>query len=118
MQTAKLQGLQFDVNLKTLLEASATKLEAIKASLAAQDIQQFLDYETTERYVDVPVQVSVPSGEVSDEDANNLGKFLQQSNAKIKYDDWDGKHSLQDQMIDLLNAAAMIRANFYQINKP
>lgn len=117
MQSAKLQGMQFDMDLKNLMETSAAKLEAIKASLAAQDIQQFLDYEKTEKTVDVPIQVTIPAEDASEEEANDLNRYLQQSTTKVKYQDWDGTHSLQDQMIDLLNAAAMIRANFFEVNK-
>lgn len=132
VQISKILGLNLDVSLKNLTETSGTKLAAAKAYLVAKDIQEYLDYPTKEKAFDVPLQISSmivtqptdPGGNASeaekkkfeeakkkaDEDANDLHKYLQPSNAKIKVDDWTGELSLQDQLNDLEQGNAMIRA--------
>lgn len=101
LQLYKTLGLTLDVCLKTLTEGSsnAQQIAAIKAEI--NEIIDFLDYPTDDGYVDCPVQITVPGVDVSQEEQNDLAKFLKPTHSKVKYQNWSGKESLRDRFIHL-----------------
>lgn len=101
LQLYKTLGLTLDVCLKTLTEGSsnAQQIAAIKAEI--NEIIDFLDYPTDDGYVDCPVQITVPGVDVSQEEQNDLGKFLKPTHSKVKYQNWNGKDSLRDRFMHL-----------------
>jgi hypothetical protein len=101
IQQYKIQGLILDVVLKDLTETSSTKKEVVAAQMNIREIVDFLDYQTDQDSVSVPVQISVPGADLSQEDQNNLHKYLQPSEVKVRYDKWNGRKSLNDLFIHL-----------------
>lgn len=101
LQLYKTLGLTLDVCLKTLTEGSsnAQQIAAIKAEI--NEIIDFLDYPSDDGYVDCPVQITVPGVDVSQEEQNDLAKFLKPTHSKVKYQNWTGKDSLRDRFIHL-----------------
>lgn len=101
LQIYKSLGLTLDVALKTLTEGSsnAQQIAAIKSEI--DEIVDFLDYPTDEGYVDCPVQITVPGTDVSQEEQNDLGKFLKPTHTKVKFQNWTGKDSLRDRFTHL-----------------
>lgn len=112
-QGMKITGLILDCCIKLLIEVAGTKLKAAEAAKRAEDLQQYMDYPTTEKWMEVPLQTDMPSANDSQERKENLHQFLQPSQAKVKFDDWTGEHSFQEAVIDLLNAARTIQAVYY-----
>ncbi|TWH61743.1 hypothetical protein, partial [Dulcicalothrix desertica] len=80
-----------------------------RAAYIAEDIQDYLDYPTTEKSVSVPISVSLPDKNLSLAENEDLKRFLKMSVGKITYQDWSGKQSLHDLLLDLLQAASTIR---------
>jgi hypothetical protein len=112
-QGMKITGLILDCCIKLLIEVAGTKLKAAEAAKRAEDLQQYMDYPTTEKWMDVPLQTDMPKSTDSQEKRENLHQFLQPSHAKVKFDDCTGEHSLQEAIIDLLNAARTIQAVYF-----
>lgn len=110
----KILGYVMDTTLKLAVDLAGTKIEIAQAHAVVQDIQDFLDYPTEEKLLEIPLQISIPSSTDSVDDKEDLQRFLSESKAKAKYEDWTGEGSLHDLMVTLLDAAAMIRAVFYQ----
>lgn len=110
----KILGLINDVSIKNIVETSGTKLLAAEIASRTIDIQQFLDYPTTEKIEEVGIQITPPPANGSKVEQNDLYKILQSSKAKYKFDDWTGEHSFHDMMIDLLQAAKAIMVNYSQ----
>jgi hypothetical protein len=101
IQQYKIQGLILDVALKDLTETASTKKEVVATQLNLKEIVEFLDYQTDQDYVDVPMQISVPGKDLSDEDQNDLKKFLEPTSIPVRYEKWNGKKSLSDLFIHL-----------------
>jgi hypothetical protein len=112
-QGTKIIGLILDCCIKLLIDVGGTKLKAAEAAKRAEDIQQYLDYPTIEKWMDVPLQTDMPRKDDPQEKRENLHQFLQPSHAKVKFDDWTGEHSFQEAVIDLLNAARTIQAVYF-----
>jgi hypothetical protein len=112
-QGTKIIGLILDCCIKLLIDVGGTKLKASEAAKRAEDIQQYLDYPTIEKWMDVPLQTDMPRKDDPQEKRENLHQFLQPSHAKVKFDDWTGEHSFQEAVIDLLNAARTIQAVYF-----
>lgn len=110
----KILGFVMDTTLKLAVDLAGAKLEIAQAHAVIRDIQDFLDYPTEEKLLEVPVQITIPSSTDSVDDKEDLQRFLKESKAKAKYEDWTGEGSFHDLMVTLLDAAAMIRAAFYQ----
>lgn len=110
----KILGFVMDTTLKLAVDLAGTKIEIAQAHAVIRDIQDFLDYPTQEKLLEVPIQVTIPASTDSVDDKEDLQRFLTESKAKAKYEDWTGEQSLNDLMVSLLDAAAMIRAVFYQ----
>lgn len=120
----KAVGFILDIVVKLTVECAGIKLEAAKARVTAQDIQDYLDYQTQEKAVKVPIQISPKSPsnlpedatqkakDLADEEAEDLVKFLQPSESTISVDEWNGHESLQDQVTTLLEAASSILAQY------
>ncbi|MBD1887968.1 hypothetical protein [Coleofasciculus sp. FACHB-SPT9] len=106
------QGMMMDINLKTLTEASAVKVEVAKTQLVVKDIQEYLDYDTEQKIFDVPIQIGVPPADATEEDMANFSKFLEPSKTQVDSAEWMGRDSFQEALTDLRTAAAAIRATF------
>lgn len=112
----KATGMVLDMCVKLLLECAGIKLATAKTFMTARDIQEFLDYPTNEDTEKVPIQITVPSTDQTREQQNNLKKFLENSEAVVKFDNWTGEGSLHDMLIDLLQVAAAQRAQLFNNN--
>jgi hypothetical protein len=111
IRTQKTLGFLTDITIKLQLESAGIKTTAAQSLLRIEDVQEFLDYPTTEKSSKVPIQITVPSPNASDQEKNDLHKFEQPSQAYVRYDDWTGDDSLRIQMIQLLQLARYIKAN-------
>jgi hypothetical protein len=120
-QMAKQNNVQTEVLFKSLFEIVATRAEATKGTAIVQDIQDYLDYPTETKSAEYGSSVNVPKVQVNKEgkaiatgateDHKNL---LKPGKVKFVHENWTGDASLRDQMIDLLQLAAMMRAVYYQ----
>lgn len=93
IRTQKTLGLITDFLLKTQVEAAGIKTVAAQTLLTVEDIQEYLDYPTNEKAMQVPIQLTFPSSNASQEEKNDLYKLQQPSKAWVKYDDWTGERS-------------------------
>ncbi len=130
----KAVGFVLDIVVKLTVECAGIKLEAAKTRVTAQDIQDYLDYQTQEKTVKVPIQISpkrpldfpeLPEDasqedkdllqkakDLDQEEMEDLVKFLEPSESTISIDEWNGHESLQDQVTTLLEAASSILAQY------
>lgn len=97
----KTLGLTLDVSLKGLTESSHNAKEIGKVLAEINEIVDFLDYPSSDASQDIPVQITVPGTDVSQEEQNDLYKYLKPSTTKVKYQRWTGEKSLTDQLIHL-----------------
>lgn len=111
IRTQKTLGLITDILIKLQLEVAGIKTIAAQSLLRVEDVQEFLDYPTTEKSSKVPLQITVPSPNASQQEQNDLHKFEKPSEAYVRYDDWTGDDSLRMQLIQLLQLARYIKAN-------
>jgi hypothetical protein len=105
-------GFLTDITIKLQLEAAGIKTTAAQSLLRIEDVQEFLDYPTTEKSSKVPIQITVPSPNASQQEQNDLHKFEKPSEAYVRYDDWTGDQSLRIQLIQLLQLTRSIKGNF------
>ncbi|BDA70226.1 hypothetical protein CAL7716_043920 [Calothrix sp. PCC 7716] len=98
-----------DLLIRNINETIGAKTNAIRAAYIAEDIQDYLDYPTNEKSVSFPISISLPDKNLSLEQNEDLRRFLKMSVGKITYQDWTGKQSLHDLLLDLLQAASTIR---------
>ncbi len=89
------------IELKDLTQDASTYKEVIACQMHIKQMVEFLDYQTDEAYVEAPVQITVPGTDVSQTDQNDLGKYLQPSTTKVRYDKWTGYKSLTDLLTHL-----------------
>jgi hypothetical protein len=80
--------------------------EAIKGYLAAKAIIKYMAFKSTE--IDVPVPMTFTAG------AETISALIQESEGHIKGTDYVEKETLRDIWLDLLQAAAIIRAVHWQ----
>lgn len=111
LQTAhmKATGLILDCLIKVLIDLAGTKVLTAECAARIKDIQEYLDYPTVEKTNNVPTQITVAKSNAAQKDRENLHKFLQPSHMNFVYDDWTGEHSLEEKLIDLLQAAVVLR---------
>lgn len=80
--------------------------EAIKGYLASKAIIKYMAFKSTE--IDVPVPMTFTAG------AESISELLKESEGHIKGTDYVEKETLRDVYLDLLQAAAIIRAVHWQ----
>jgi hypothetical protein len=102
-------SLIVDLMLRALTELVQIKNNVIRTNYIVEDVQDFLDYPTNEKVVNYPLSINLPEPGKSLEHNENIKRFLQQSSAQLRYQDWTGKSSLHDLLLDLLQAAAAVR---------
>ncbi|RAM49470.1 MAG: hypothetical protein C6Y22_22205 [Hapalosiphonaceae cyanobacterium JJU2] len=130
-QMAKQNNAQTNAIFRALSEISATKVQAVRAATIAEDIQDYLDYPTQKKVVEVDVMANFPdaiSDKPVDDDVYGIDlfpdaefaaqvedyqKFLSNGKASMIYEDWTGENSLHDQLLDALQVLAMMRAVLY-----
>lgn len=117
-ETIKTLSMVLDICMKTLMETSSTKVQASRAYMLARDIQEYLDYETVQKSHQVPLQISVPVGTLeappSAVQKTDVEEFLKPGMANVVTDEYSGKMSLSDTLLEVQQAVAMIRANFFR----
>lgn len=109
----KVLGMILDIQLKQYIDLANTKISAATCEAILKDVQDFLDYPTEEKVLSVPLGINVPADNDSPDDKEDINRFLQPSTAKTKFDDWTGEGSLNDALLQLLKAAQMIVAQYY-----
>lgn len=120
-QMAKQNNVQTELIFKIAAETIATKAVASRGTEIIQDIQDYLDYPTERKTKTIPTAVSLPKVNtdkngipIATAKTENPKNFLKPGEVKFIYEDWTGSNSLHDQMLDLLQLAAMLRAIYYQ----
>jgi len=113
IQIIKALGLNTDIGLKGLQEGVHSSVMSAEAIQRIKSIQEFLSFPTEQKSVELPIQITVPEKGKEKDVEKDLIKYLQPSKTHIVWDDFDGSQSMYEMMIDLLNAAAIIRAVFY-----
>jgi len=94
------------LQVKTLAESGMARQESIKAYLASKAIIKYMAFKSTE--TDVPVPMTFTAG------AETISELLKESEGHIKGTDYVEKETLRDVYLDLLQAAAIIRAVHWQ----
>jgi hypothetical protein len=94
------------LQIKTLAEAGMSRQEAIKGYLAAKAIIKYMAFKSSE--IDVPVPMTFTAG------AETISELLVESEGHIKGTEYAEKETLRDVQLDLLQAAAIIRAVHWQ----
>ena len=94
------------ITTKNLVESGMGRQEAIKAYLASKAIIKYMAFKSTE--VDIPVPMTFTAG------AETISALVQESEGHIKGTDYVEKETLRDILLDLLQAAAIIRAVHWQ----
>ncbi len=109
----KTTGIMLDAILKMYIDVANNKVSTAVIEAIVRDIQQFLDYPTNEKLLDVPIGIKIPSDNDSPDDKEDLNRFLQNSTVKTNFDDWTGEGSIHDMMLVLLQAASAVLADKY-----
>jgi hypothetical protein len=94
------------MQVKNLAESGMARQEAIKAYLAAKAIIKYMAFKSTEIDVSVPMTFT-PGGET-------ISELIKESEGHIKGTDYAEKETFRDVCLDLLQAAAIIRAVHWQ----
>jgi hypothetical protein len=94
------------ITTKNLVESGRARQEAIKGYLAAKSIIKYMAFKSTE--IDVLVPMTFTAG------AETISALIQESEGHIKGIDYVEKETLRDIWLDLLQAAAIIRAVHWQ----
>ncbi len=94
------------ITTKSLVESGMARQEAIKSYLAAKAIIKYMAFKSTE--IDVPVPMTFTAG------AETISALIEESEGHIKGTDYVEKETLRDILLDLLQAAAVIRAVHWQ----
>jgi hypothetical protein len=94
------------ITTKNLVESGMARQESIKSYLAAKAIIKYMAFKSTE--IDVPVPMTFTPG------AETISALIQESEGHIKGTDYVEKETLRDIYLDLLQAAAIIRAVHWQ----
>jgi len=94
------------ITTKNLVESGMARQEAIKGYLAAKAIIKYMAFKSTE--IDVPVPMTFTPG------AETISALIIESEGHIKGTDYVEKETLRDILLDLLQAAAVIRAVHWQ----
>jgi hypothetical protein len=110
VQLANNEGTKVHALAKILIEISNIKANLFKTMNTVVDIQDYLDYPTMTKTVEVPLPVDL----TLDKDTKDFQDFFKESTGKTTFEDWDGTNSLHDNMLDLMQMATMLRAMLYQ----
>jgi hypothetical protein len=94
------------LQIKNLAESGMARQEAIKGYLASKAIIKYMAFKSSE--TDVPVPMTFTAG------AETISELLKESEGHIKGTDYTEKETLRDVYLDLLQAAAIIRAVHWQ----
>ncbi|MBG1268252.1 hypothetical protein [Nostoc sp. WHI] len=120
-QMAKQNNIQTELIFKMATEIVATRAVATKGTTVIQDIQDYLDYPTNTKKAKINTAISLPKFNTNKEgipiatqNSENPKNFLKVGEVEYTYDDWTGSNSLHDQLLDLLQLAAMLRAIYFQ----
>lgn len=101
----KVQGMMFDTLLKLYIDVANTKISTATCEAILRDVQDYLDYPTEVKALDVPLGISIPSDNTPNDDKEDLERFLRNSIAKSKFDDWTGEGSMTEMLTLLLRMA-------------
>lgn len=101
----KVLGMLFDVSLKMYIDLINTKISTAVSEAILRDIQDYLDYPTEVKNLDVPIGVTIPSDNTPNDDKEDLDRFLRNSVAKAAFDDWTGEGSMTDMLLLLTRMA-------------
>lgn len=112
-QQMKTMGIALDCIVKLLIDVAQAKAISAETVRRVEDIQQYLDYPTNEKTVDVPVQITFPNPKDPKDVQNDIFKLLQEGKITIVYDDWTGEHSQEEKLLDLLQAAKTIQGVYF-----
>lgn len=104
----KSQGFSLDALLKLYIDVANTKVSASVSEAILRDVQDYLDYPTETKPMDVPMGITIPKDNDPTDDKEDIEKFLQNSIIKATFDDWTGEGSLHDMMLVLLDAASRV----------
>jgi hypothetical protein len=94
------------ITTKNLVESGLGRQEAIKSYLAAKAIIKYMAFKTTEIDVDIPACFTP--------EAQSIHELINESTIHFKGIDYTEKETLRDIYLDLLQAAAIIRAVHWQ----
>jgi hypothetical protein len=94
------------ITTKNLAESGMARQESIKSYLAAKAIIKYMAFKSTE--IDVPVPMTFTPG------AETISALIKESEGHIKGTDYVEKETFRDICLDLLQAAAIIRAVHWQ----
>jgi hypothetical protein len=94
------------ITTKNLVESGLGRQEAIKSYLAAKAIIKYMAFKTTEIDVDIPACFTP--------EAQTIHELVNESTIHFKGIDYTEKETLRDIYLDLLQAAAIIRAVHWQ----
>jgi len=103
-------SLIVDMCTRMLTELIQIKGNVIKGNYVLEDIQDYLDYPTKQKEASFPITITTPEEGKTLEENESVERLLKPSLMKVAYDDWTGDYSLHEKLLDLLQAAAMIRA--------
>lgn len=110
IQLANNDGLKTGMLMNILAEVSNCKVQLFKTMQTIIDIQDYLDYPTKTRTEQVDLLCNL---KLTD-DLLDFKDFMNNSRVPVTYEDWTGEASLHDNMLDLLQMAAMLRAMYFQ----
>ncbi|GAA6621586.1 hypothetical protein [Scytonema sp. NUACC26] len=139
-QAAKQINIITEAIYRVLTEIAQTKTQVCRNVAITEDIQDYLDYPTVTKSQDIDVAINVPgmvkrknlgngigvlegidgfadygdNQEAKEEEKEDAIKYLQNGTSRFVYEDWNGKNSLHDQLVDLLQMASILRAIMYQ----
>jgi hypothetical protein len=110
VQLANGEGTKVHALVKILAEVNNLKVNLFKTMQTVIDIQDYLDYPTNTKQVTVPLSCNLKLNEKGDD----IEDFFSDSTGLMTFEDWDGSNSLHDNMLDLMQIAAMLRSTMYQ----
>lgn len=105
-------SLIVDLLLRVLTDLISIKSNVIRSNYIVEDIQDYLDYPTKEKKVDFPISITTPEKGLDFVENESIKRVLKPSIVSTTYQDWTGKNSLHDKLLDLLQGAAAIRGAF------
>jgi hypothetical protein len=94
------------ISTKNLVESGLGRQEAIKGYLASKAIIKYMAFKTTEIDVEIPACFTT--------EAKTIAELVKESTIHFKGLDYTEKETLRDILLDLLQAAAIIRAVHWQ----
>lgn len=102
-----------NITVRTLIEAGLARKEAIEGKAFAEANATYLNYKGKETSIKVPYTFKIPDPDDTEEMTERLDRLLQESEQQIKIFEYSDESDLQGQLVDLKQAAAIIRARYY-----